>query len=56
MRLLVGVGGRGARFRTDPPEHAVHLQKPLTAAEIELLPVGWMEIPAVHEVGPRVMF
>lgn len=54
--MLSGVGADGFRFSTDPPEHAVHYQKPLTEEEIALLPSGWMEIPAVHDVGPRVMF
>jgi len=56
MLMLAGVGADGFRFRTDPPAHAVHYQKPLTAEEIALLPSGWMAIPAVHEVGPRVLF
>ena len=51
--LLQGVGvGSHVSFTTDPPGHAIHVQKPLSEAEILLLPKGWMEIPAVDELGP----
>jgi len=54
--MLKGVGGEATRFRSNPSVHALHIQKPLTEDEIALLPDGWMEIPAVDEVGPRVTF
>ncbi len=49
--LLAGVGGDRIVFTTDPPGGAIHVQKPLTAEEIESLPDGWMEIPAIDERG-----
>jgi len=55
--MLKGVGeGDGIRFRSDPAGYAIHVQKPLADEEISLLPDGWMAIPAVDEVGPRIIF
>ena len=50
-QLLDGVGGDRTVFTTDPVGDAIHVQKPLTPTEIEMLPDGWMSIPAVDERG-----
>lgn len=39
-------------FTTEPPGDCIHVQKPLTDAEILLLPEGWLEIEAIDERGP----
>ena len=49
--LLVGVGKDRIVFTTDPPGNGIHVQKPLTPEEIERLPDGWMDIPAIDERG-----
>jgi len=52
QNVLRGVGGTEAVFTTDPPGACIHIQKPLTPAEIDRLPRGWMDIPAIDERGP----
>lgn len=49
--LLQGVGGSRTVFTTDPVGCAIHVQAPLTDKEINMLPRGWMEVPAVDERG-----
>ena len=50
--MLASVGGISTAFTTDPALSAIHIQKPLLPAEISALPVGWMELTAIDELGP----
>lgn len=52
IKQLNGVGGELMVFVTIPTGRAIHAQKPLTPSEIELLPDGWMDIPAWDDLGP----
>jgi len=58
MAALIALRGVGESskwvFTTNPPGIAVHVQKPLTEKEESYLPPGWMEIPAVDELGPCI--
>lgn len=49
-QMLDGVGDHAAGFwHTDSV--SVHLRVPMTAAEMELLPDGWISCPAVERGG-----
>lgn len=52
VRLLSGVGGELMVFVTNPTGRAIHAQKPLMESEFHHLPEGWMDIPAIDDLGP----
>jgi len=57
MELLTNVGGKRCVFHVDlPGAMSLHIQSPLTDVERELLPVGWLDIPAIDERGPMVVW
>ena len=51
-KLLARVGGMLWLFTTEPPDCAIHVQKPLTDKETALLPNAWMAAPALDDLGP----
>lgn len=51
-KLLARVGGTLWLFTTEPPDCAIHAQKPLTSEEIGQIPDAWMTAPALDDRGP----
>lgn len=51
-KLLTKVGGKLWLFTTEPPDCAIHAQKPLTSEEIGKIPDTWMAASAFDDRGP----